>query len=122
MQSSLKQKVVIIPDTHAPKHNEGAVNAVCQYIKFYKPTKLIHLGDVGDYESISYWMQNKRLSLEGQRIKDDIDSAVNVLNTFSKFAPNAEKIITMGNHDQWVRNYVDAHPELSGYINLENYR
>lgn len=111
-------KNVIVADTHAPFENKRAIDAVCEYILEYKPNRIIHLGDVGDYQSVSYWLKNKRLSLEGLNIQDDIDSATDVLKKIGSCASNAEKIVLFGNHENWVYQYIDEHPELRKTINI----
>jgi len=110
------KKIVVITDTHAPVHDERAVGAVCDYVSFYKPDMIIHAGDVGDFESVSHWMQDKRLSLEGKRLRIDIDAALAMLNRF-KDVP--EKVVCMGNHDQWCVDYVDKNPAVAGFVDIE---
>ena len=113
------KKHLIIPDTHTPFEDKAAVSAVLKYAADYKPDVIVHIGDVGDFESVSHWMEDKRLKLEGLRIKHDIDSALGLLTRLKNAAPKAELIITMGNHDDWVHQYVEAHAELEGFLDLE---
>jgi predicted phosphodiesterase len=118
-QKSRMKKVLVICDTHAPLEDKRVVKCELQYAADYKPDMIIHLGDVGHFESVSHWILNKRLKLEGLRVKADLDAAVGLLNKFKAVAPNAELVVTMGNHDQWVIDYVDVHAELHGLINIE---
>ena len=46
---------LICPDTHAPLHDEAAVNCLHGAIKIARPTGFLHLGDVGEFESVSHW-------------------------------------------------------------------
>jgi len=110
------KKIVVIADTHSPLHDERAVGAVCDYVSFYKPDMIIHAGDVGDFESVSHWMQDKRLSLEGKRLRLDMDAALAMLN---KFKDIPERIVCMGNHEDWVTQYVEKNPAVSGFVDLE---
>jgi len=95
------------------------VDCELQYAGDYKPDMIVHLGDVGHFESVSHWIADKRLKLEGLRVKSDIDSAVDILNKFKATAPNAELIVTMGNHDAWCQQYVEVHAELKGLLDLD---
>ncbi len=113
------KKVLVICDTHAPKHDRRVVDCELQYAGDYKPDMIVHLGDVGHFESVSHWIADKRLKLEGLRVKSDIDSAVDILNKFKATAPNAELIVTMGNHDAWCQQYVEVHAELKGLLDLD---
>jgi predicted phosphodiesterase len=110
------KKIVVITDTHAPLHDERAVSAVCNYISHYKPDAIIHAGDVGHFESVSHWIQDKRLKLEGLRLRKDMDAALAMLNRFKNIP---EKIVCMGNHDDWVAQYVDKNPAVAGFVDLE---
>jgi predicted phosphodiesterase len=112
-------KVVCVTDTHAPEQDRPAMRCVREYIQFYQPDVIVHLGDVGDYSSVSWWMRNKRLALEGRRINNDIDHATKVLDQLSEGAPNARKVVLMGNHDNWVKNYIDNYPNLEGAFSVE---
>ena len=112
------EKNLIISDTHAPKHNKKMIAAILEYAAEYRPNRIIHLGDVGEYESISHWMENKRLELEGLTIQDDLDAACDLLKEIGSVAPAAEKVVLLGNHDMWVYDYVNAHPELRKTISV----
>lgn len=113
------KKTLIVGDTHGPKHDRRAIDCVLQYTGDYKPDTIIHVGDVGHFESVSHWIADKRLKLEGLRVKSDIESAVDILNKFHLTATEAECIVTMGNHDDWCQQYVDVHAELKGLLDLE---
>jgi predicted phosphodiesterase len=113
------KKVLVICDTHAPKHDRRVVDCELQYAEDYKPDMIVHLGDVGHFESVSHWIADKRLKLEGLRVKSDIESAVDILNKFKATAPKAELVVTMGNHDAWCQQYVDVHAELKGLVDID---
>jgi predicted phosphodiesterase len=112
------KKYLIVCDTHAPFEDKRVVDCELQYAASYKPDAIIHLGDVGHFESVSHWIKDKRGKLEGLRVKDDIDAAVNLLNKFKAAAPNAELIVTLGNHEDWMFQYLDTHPELKKHQEL----
>ena len=112
-------KVVAVADTHAPEQDVMALNCACNYISYYQPDKIIHLGDAGDFKSVSHWIQNKRLLTEGLRVNDDIKNAVDVLNVIKSAAPSAELVLTMGNHDDWCNKYIEEHSEIEGLLDIE---
>jgi predicted phosphodiesterase len=116
--NSTIKKHLIVSDTHAPYQNKRAVAAMCEFSLEYKPDCIIHIGDVGDFKSISHWMKNKRLELQGLNIQDDLDAACSLLKEIASTAPEAEKMVLLGNHDHWVYDYVNEHPELSKTINV----
>jgi predicted phosphodiesterase len=118
-ESVMVQKYLIIPDTHAPYENKRAVASACEYSAFYKPHHLIHIGDVGDYKSVSHWMKNKKLESEKLRIVDELTAACDLLKLFASTAPEASKMVLLGNHDRWVYDYVNEHPALEGTISVD---
>jgi predicted phosphodiesterase len=113
------KKVLVIPDTHAPLQDKRAVDCVMNYALDYKPDTIVHLGDVGEYSSVSHWLQDKRGKLEGLRTADEIAAAVELLGRFRKQFPKAELIVTMGNHDDWLNIYTDVHPEMKKTVDIE---
>jgi predicted phosphodiesterase len=110
------KKIAVISDTHAPLHDERAIGAVCAYLSFYQPDMIVHAGDVGHFESVSHWIMDKRLKLEGLRLRKDIEAATAMLDRFKDIP---EKVVCMGNHDSWVPQYVDRNPEVQGLVDLE---
>lgn len=118
-ESVMVQRYGIFEDTHTPHENKRVVDAACQYMEVYKPDHLIHLGDVGDYESVSFWLRNKKKELEGLKLQNDLNSAADILKLFASIAPNATKTVLLGNHDHWVYDYINEHPELEGLFSVE---
>ena len=60
-------RVAVIPDIHAPKHHKKSVDAVFEFLKFYKPKLCIQLGDWCDYSSLSRFAMLKEDELVGLR-------------------------------------------------------
>lgn len=97
-----------------------------------RPDKIIQLGDFVSVESLSHWDQKKKLLIEGRRYEADIAAANEAINRM--FTPLADYNATrrenkkamyrpdvdwfFGNHEYWVDQYVEQHPELHGHMNL----
>ena len=115
-----KTKVaIVIPDTHAPLQDTKAVNIVCKAIELVKPDTVIHLGDVGEWNSVSYWKykKKKRPPLEYiiEDLKKDERSVNKLLDKFDASCRKAgvrKKHLLLGNHDEWLNNFIDEHPYL----------
>lgn len=110
-----------ITDTHGKEVNKQVWNnVVLPFMKDYKPDGVIHFGDVGDFDGISHWNRNKKLKIEGKRIKADIEDACSILKDVNNVVPRTcKKVVILGNHDGWVKLYVEEHPELDGVFDLE---
>lgn len=111
-----KQTAVIIPDTHAPLHNPAAMNVVYKTIKLVKPEMVMHLGDVGEWDSVSGWKyaKKKRPPLEYilkdlEVDKKDVNNMLDELDHTCKLAGVKDKLMFMGNHEVWLDNFVEEH-------------
>ena len=116
------RKDLFISDLHAPHHNKSAVGAVLEYARWYKPDGVHVLGDVGNFTSVSHWLhkKGKKLPLEGKRIAKDMTSACDMLNDINMATPKAtNRIVTIGNHEYWVEQYIEDHPELEGLMEID---
>lgn len=115
-------KWLVFSDTHAPLHDISAVECMIDYARKYNPDGVVIAGDLTEMASVSHWLQNKRLSLEGKRLKNDIDSGVELAEYIVRDldTDSDKKIFLKGNHDEWLDMYLDEHPELDGLISLDD--
>jgi predicted phosphodiesterase len=112
-------KCLVFGDVHAPSEDENVLRAIEKYGEFYSPDIIIALGDIGDFESVSHWLKNKSRLVEGKRLGKDIKSAVSVLKRMGNINSKAHKIVTLGNHEDWVEKYLDEHAELDGMFSVK---
>ena len=116
------RRYIVVPDTHFEKHDIPAWKCVLKAIKMVKPYGLIHLGDCGEWESVSHWKykKKKRPPLEYQLVeidKDlaDVNSCMDELDKVCKEAGVKEKHYIQGNHDLWLDYFVEENPYLKDY-------
>jgi len=97
-------RVAVIPDIHAPKHHKKSVDAVFEFLKFYKPKLCIQLGDWCDYSSLSRFAMLKEDELVGLRQEEG--EANDLLDRLDSILPNGcEKVMCEGNHDRRPETY-----------------
>ena len=114
------RKWLAFGDLHVPSHDMEAIRAMVSFAKDYKPDALLNLGDFCDCESVSHWMKDKRLSLEGKRVQNEIDETLAISDWFDEQLPTVKKkVYCAGNHEEWLKMYVDEHPALHGLIDFE---
>jgi len=114
------RKVVGLFDLHAPLHEEAALRAALEFIKNYKPHELVIGGDLGEFESVSHWIQNKKRKVEGKRLGKEYQACNEILDRVEKVLPKGcKKIFLLGNHEEWVEQYLDNFPAMEGLIDLE---
>jgi predicted phosphodiesterase len=93
------KRIIILPDTHIPDHNEHAINAVIQFILDWKPDYLIHLGDLCDFASLSRFRVASAAELKG--FAHEVKETNKFLDLLDQILPTrCKKVITLGNHDQ----------------------
>ena len=91
-------KAVIFGDTHIGFHDEAALGIVNQIIVEEKPDILIHVGDLLDAGVISMKFPTDPSRLD--TLQDDIDTARTKLHQWAQLAPQAERWLLEGNHEQ----------------------
>ncbi len=117
-------RIMLLPDTQVRAGvNTDHIKWAAQYATDKQPDYIVHIGDWGDFESLSSY--HTALSKEGQRLRDDIDAVNASIALFDdNYSGGATKLFTMGNHEDRMLRYVADHPELSGTISdsLLNWR
>jgi len=112
---------VICPDTHsAPDDDpEGGIdpwafNCLLEALGHVKPRGFIHIGDVGEWSGASHWKWSRRSRPPIQYVLSDIerDAAavgedLDLLDSALETAGTKDKLILLGNHDQWVINMTE---------------
>jgi predicted phosphodiesterase len=110
-------KFIAWPDTHVPYQNRDAVDVAEQISAWYKPDEMVVLGDFIDMAPVSHWNKENIREREGMRLQRDYIAAHDLLKRITK---NVKKLTYIeGNHEDWVRQYVDRNPELEGMIEPE---
>jgi hypothetical protein len=94
---------------------------------------IIDMGDFCSFNSLSHWDRDKKLKMEGRRYSRDCEAAqaayaemfhdINLIkdkqrhNKVKQYNPRRVKLI--GNHEEWALRYLETHPEMEGFIDLD---
>lgn len=98
-----QKTAVIYTDTHFPFHDPSALLVVQGLIKDTKSDLIVHLGDLLDCYDISKYDTNPaRL----HSLQDEIDLARVHLHQVAQLAPDAEKLLLGGNHEDRLRKTI----------------
>jgi len=92
------RRAVILPDTHIPYHDEGAMAVAEAVIRMVDPHVLVHLGDLLDAGRLSTKFPtdpNRMDTLQG-----DIETARTKLHQWAQLAPRARRVLLEGNHEE----------------------
>jgi predicted phosphodiesterase len=114
---------IVFSDVHYPEHDDKAVRCAMKIMKEYKPHRIILIGDYMDMTPVSHWVQDKKRIVENKRLLKDYQGANKLLNDMTRVAGKQlkEVVYIMGNHEDWVNQYIDKHPEMEGLIEVENH-
>jgi predicted MPP superfamily phosphohydrolase len=113
------KRVLALPDIHYPLHDQRSLSCVERFIPDFAPTHVVYIGDVMQMDSVSHWLADKRRSLEGQRLLKDYEGTNALLDRHQALAPDATFVLILGNHEDWVRQYIDLHPEMEGLLEVD---
>lgn len=110
------KRLMVFPDVHLNTAISQPYAIARHFLKEYKPDELILLGDFLDCNSLSHWLDNKKLTMENKRFMKEIDFANIELDFLAK---HTKKIVYLeGNHEDWIDQYLEKHPELQGLIEI----
>jgi hypothetical protein len=124
---------LIIPDTQVkPDVNLEHLGWLGKYIVDIKPDVIVHLGDHFDMPSLSSYDKGTA-AIEGKRVQEDIevgklglDLILEPMKRYNNAARKNKKAVyspelhfLMGNHEDRVDRYINTHPELQGYMSIE---
>jgi len=116
------RKGIAVFDLHHPMHDKKLWKNILKFAADFDPDIFVFGGDNMDMEVVSHWVGNKRRKVEGKRIKHDY-AAFNrdVLDPLSVILDeDTERVFHLGNHEAWVEQYIDEHPEVEGYFEVRN--
>jgi predicted phosphodiesterase len=107
---------LVLADSHYPYQNQSVMRAIFEFALDYQPDGILHLGDMGDFDSITSHNNGKPRLKEGKRLVDSVNSFKQGLDLWRDF--KCKKVITFGNHENRLERYYDVNPELEGIFDL----
>lgn len=97
------ERIAFIPDIHIPYQDESLVSSALRFVRRVKPHRVVLLGDLVDFHSISRWNSaQERLD----DLQDELDEAQDFLARLRKASGDAPIELVEGNHDLRMRTYV----------------
>jgi len=119
----------VIPDTHVTYEGspEGGIDpkaesVLFQAIDIIKPNRCVHLGDVGEWQSVSHWQWKRRKRPPFEYLAPTIAAETLAVNTWLDKLDRAlgkvkcdNTTIIEGNHEVWCDNFAEeeARPEYA---------
>lgn len=102
------ERTVILPDIHSPQHHEPSIRAIIEYIRYFRPHRLVQLGDMCDFNSLSSF--DLHSPSEFCYLEDELGATNDLLDRLDKACPKAcEKVLIGGNHEDRYKQYLAKH-------------
>ena len=123
MRKPAVRRAVVTPDKHFPYADMPAIKVVCKAIELVEPDIYIDLGDTGEWENFSHWkwkrkrkppLENMIPQLETDVI--DVNDGMDIIDESLDKINCKEKHFCEGNHEFWLKMFVEEHPYLPKYM------
>lgn len=112
------ERVVFIPDIHAPFQDNLAVSVALEFVRWFNPHYLVFLGDNVDFYAISHFVRDPERRF-GRALQSEIDTGLSIMADFVLASPRAERFWIQGNHEERLEKYLyTGAAELAGLRNL----
>ena len=98
--------VVCLGDHHAPQHDKRLHEAVCAWLREFKPERGIILGDLLDFDQLS---RHRRTPEWTATVQDTINTAYGILRAYIEASPGTRWSMLDGNHEERLRNSILDH-------------
>ena len=98
-------RTVVLPDIHTPNHHEPSVSAVLSFIKYYKPHRLVQLGDFCDWDSVTTY--DPRRESDIVNVSGEVEASNVMFDRLDRAVPKGcEKVLIGGNHEARVTKFM----------------
>lgn len=104
-----------------PIHDPSAIRAMFEFAQDWRPTIFVAGGDMVDCGCVSHWNDSKPGTVEGFRLKDELDEVDRLIVTPVDKLVKGRKVWLTGNHEAWVDQLLDKSPALIGMISVVDY-
>lgn len=97
------ERVVFIPDIHAPYIDAKAFATALAFLRHFKPTTIFVIGDVIDFYQLSKFNKNPSRIME---LQSDIDQAQWALRQIRRTNKEAKIYLIKGNHEERLKKFL----------------
>jgi predicted phosphodiesterase len=103
------ERILIVPDTHAPYHDERAWRLMLRVARTFKPQTIVHQGDFADFYAVSSHSKDPG---RAKTLKDELKVVKKLRGQLDRLGAK-RKVFIEGNHEDRLRRYLeDKAPEL----------
>lgn len=106
----------MIPDTHFPAVDRKAFDLTLRCIRKWKPTVIVHLGDMVDCYCVSTFRKH---AFKPQTLLEEFGPAIKMIGEIEKSAPGAKFVLCEGNHEERLTTWLHETKALWGMVSLK---
>ncbi len=111
------KKLLLIPDTHRPFHNEQAWQLMLKAARYFKPNITVVLGDFADCYSIS---AHDKSPERKETFETEIEDTNKGLDEIEASTPIAERYFVAGNHEYRLDRFLRTNaPAVFSMLKIE---
>jgi hypothetical protein len=109
-------------DLHYPHQTKKLWKNILRFTADFDPDVFLFGGDNLNIDALDHWALDKgnRRQMEGKRLKSEYSGyCKHVHDPLEKILrPDCRRIWMYGNHEDWVEQYIDKHPEVEGFYEV----
>ena len=117
-------KGIGIFDLHYPHQTTRLWKNILKFTADFDPDIFAFGGDNLNIDALDHWAldRGKRRTMEGKRLKQEYTGFVRDVHEplEAVLRPDCRRIWHKGNHEDWVEQYIDQHPEVEGFFEIPN--
>ncbi len=102
------KRIVVASDFHVPFHNKPLVENWLRFVEDAQPDVVVVNGDMLDCDSISRFAS----APGGPSLQEEVDAGNEILSAIADAAPQAERHLTEGNHEERMQRFLLDNPGL----------
>jgi hypothetical protein len=107
--------VLIVPDVHAPYHDEDAWQLMLDVARELKPETIVVMGDLADFYAVSSHSKDPKRATQ---LKEEIEVVKRLVGELEALGAD-RRIYIEGNHEDRLARYLrDKAPELFGVVDV----
>lgn len=109
-------RLLIVPDAHAPYHDERAWRLLKKIGRHFEPHTIIHIGDLADFYTVS---SHSKDPTRIQQLEDELLIVRGLRADLDRLGAK-RKVFIEGNHEDRLRRYLqDKAPELFSLVSTD---
>jgi UDP-2,3-diacylglucosamine pyrophosphatase LpxH len=112
-------RFVVMNDIHFPFQDDATLECLDSFLDDLDPSIIILNGDINDFYEVSRFDKNPRRSFS---LQDELDMSTRFKERLAKRYPTAHRVLIDGNHEDRLRQWLWAHPQIASLraLNLDD--